>query len=214
MTKSRELTLDDRKAARARAEAVEDRRRQLIIDVAQYAQTYETMVTHMESRWSTASKRPDGLVHRDLLTARIRTGNHPLLLMAWQMLVRAEECIEDVWNLGNFEHDGTSTWINDDEFFMVGAHVAVEAVMFAATAEMGSEEDMAKFAGPAIALTSTAQQVFDDDDFDGRSASTRLRAALDVARELSSSRQQRARSSAQVTEMISERVGQLGSTSP
>jgi hypothetical protein len=205
MTKTREFALDERRAARVRADAAADRTRQLILDVAQYAQAYESRVTQMEDELrSDPIRHPDGLVHRDLLTARIRTGNHPLLLTAWTALTWTEDYIDSVWSLGNFEHsdDGRHTWIGGGNFFMIGAHVAVEAVMFAATAEIGSELDQAVFAGPAIALAAAVHQL-SDDDLDSRSARYAMEGALTVAREISDSRQQRVRSAAEVTTMIS-----------
>jgi hypothetical protein len=210
LTKRREFALDERRAARARADTAAERSRQLILDVAQYTQAYESLVARMEDQWSSAPvPRPDELMHRDLLTARVRTGNHPLLLTAWTALTRTEDCIDSYWTLGNFRNDGDGghTWIDESEFFMIGAHVAVEAVVFAATAELGPEQDRAVFAGPAIALAAAVHQAFDDDS-DGRSAAAAMQAALAVAREISASRQQRVRSATQITTMISEHARQ------
>jgi hypothetical protein len=115
----------------------------------------------MDTPFATGGRSAD-TVHRDLLTARLRTLNHPLMMQAWNALVLAEGYVQSTIDLGEFDFDQASgrAMLDSDEFFMIGGHVAVEAVTLAATAMLGPDEYLRLFGPLASALTAQVEASF------------------------------------------------------
>ncbi len=212
MTKRREFVLDERRAARVRADAAADRNRELFLQVAEYAQNYESKLeVYEDGVTASVVSTPAELVHRDLLNARVRTLNHPQLRVAWDALILADGYVNSVWRNGNFDvHPDTgNSYIDSDEFYMLASHIAVEAVVLAATAALGPEQDAQLFNGPVTALAGQVQQAFDevhaaktDRRAVEKATARRLRAALHVSRALTMSGSLTARTAAEITAEI------------
>jgi hypothetical protein len=194
MTKRREFELDEKRAARVRADEVAERRRQVILSAAEYAQSYETRVSDLEDEYaSTNSSRPD-VVHRDLLTARVRTLGDPLMMTTWSALIVTELWVDSEMAYGNFEVTrGTDkAWLSRNAFYMRAAHAAVEAVMYAATSSLGEDHDndeTARFATSALLLSNEVTDAFQqvqqaervERSQEERDAALRLAQALQIA---------------------------------
>jgi len=172
-----------------------EQNRKLFLEVAEFAQNFDSRLTAWEDRYARGGYSAAETVHRDLLTARPRTLNSPLMMQAWNALVLTDDYVQSCVDLGNFEidPDGDRTWIDMGEYFMIGGHVAVEAVMLAATAALGPKDDLPLF-GP-LASTLAAQvrasyaSVHDADDTDrGKAegkAARQLQAVLEISRTFS-----------------------------
>jgi hypothetical protein len=144
MTKKREFELDKKRADRARADEAAKRRREVITSAAEYAQNLDAQLGSAEDEYiHLAANRPD-VVHRDLLTARIRTLNTPIVQAAWTSMRTAEDWYDADVALGNFNYNPgfEKAYINSSEFFMIAGHAGVEAVMFAATATLAEGRDV------------------------------------------------------------------------
>jgi hypothetical protein len=152
MTKQREFQLDEKRADRVRADEAAKRRREVITSAAEYAQNLDAQLESAENEHVQLRATGADVVHRDLLTARIRTLNMPLMQPAWLSMRVAEDWFDAEISLGNVSHTPgfNKAFIDSHEFFMIAAHAGIEAVMFAATAELAEGRDVANLSDLAI----------------------------------------------------------------
>jgi hypothetical protein len=187
MTKAREFRLDAMRAARVRQDKLEDANRKLFSELAEYAQHFDSTLNWWQEDYakSSAGASPE-LVHRDLLTARLRTLNYPLVSRAWSALMRADDYLRSHVDYGNFDHSPHTNvaYIKADEWFMIGGHVAVEAVMLTVTAALGPPEFVPLFGHTGDSIAQDARRVFDDvggDLISAADAAERLKAMHHLA---------------------------------
>jgi hypothetical protein len=165
MTKRREFHLDEKRATRAAAAEVENRRREVIMSAAEYAQSLDARLKATEDEITHHAAPGPDVIHRDLLTARIRTLGVPLVQSAWMVLRVAEDWYEGARAMGD-DYDVVrpfdKPFIYHGQFYMIGSHAAVEAVMFAATATLDeASDDRDRFAAASIALSLAVGEAFE-----------------------------------------------------
>ncbi len=165
MTKTREFRLDATRAARVRQDKLEDANRKLFSELAEYAQHFDSTLNWWEEDYAKPSSvAPPELVHRDLLTARLRTLNYPLVSRAWSSLTRADDYLRSYADYGNFDHSPHTNvmYIKTDTWFMIGGHVAVEAVMLTVTAALGPTKFLPLFGHTGDSIAQETRRIFDD----------------------------------------------------
>ncbi|MER7586914.1 hypothetical protein ABTW72_05180 [Micromonospora sp. NPDC127501] len=104
-TRERELTMDELRHARHRADQLRDIRHQLFVDMAEHVEDRQVWYENINAGRNRAADLATLGVHRNQLTGRVKLYTTPVVQQVWLTLIRADGVIDDEINMGHYHHD-------------------------------------------------------------------------------------------------------------
>ncbi|GGJ88970.1 hypothetical protein GCM10010123_18190 [Pilimelia anulata] len=136
---ARERELDGVRYERERLERRRERRTDLYVDLAEFAQTEQSRLTAATDEYSSRHVGPPELQHPDRLAARVKLYAAPQVHERWTALVRAMDRVRWAWREGDLQHSEHAAWLDHDNPAVVELDRAIDEMHSALKAAIDEE---------------------------------------------------------------------------